>query len=40
MLHRARHLFIRRQTSVINAIRAHLAELGSSHGLDATPPAC
>src|SRR6266480_2305834 len=28
MLHRTRHLFIRRQTSVINAIRAHLAEFG------------
>jgi transposase len=27
-LHRIRHLFIRQQTSVINAIRAHLAELG------------
>jgi transposase len=27
-LHRTRHLFIRQQTSVINAIRAHLAELG------------
>src|SRR6516165_4739021 len=27
-LHRARHLFIRQQTSVINAIRAHLAEFG------------
>ena len=27
-LHRTRHLFIRRQTSVINAIRAHLAEFG------------
>jgi transposase len=26
VLHRARHLFIRQQTSVINAIRAHLAE--------------
>ena len=25
-LHRTRHLFIRQQTSVINAIRAHLAE--------------
>jgi transposase len=24
-LHRTRHLFIRQQTSVINAIRAHLA---------------
>jgi transposase len=28
MLHRTRHLFIRQQTSVINAIRAHLAESG------------
>jgi transposase len=28
MLHRTRQLFIRQQTSVINAIRAHLAELG------------
>jgi len=28
VLHRARHLFIRQQTSVINAIRAHLAEFG------------
>jgi transposase len=27
-LHRTRHLFIREQTSVINAIRAHLAEFG------------
>jgi transposase len=27
-LHRARHLFIRQQTSVINAIRAHMAEFG------------
>ena len=27
-LHRTRHLFIRHQTSVINAIRAHLAEFG------------
>jgi transposase len=27
-LHRIRHLFIRQQTSVINAIRAHLAEFG------------
>jgi transposase len=27
-LHRTRHLFIRQQTSVINAIRAHLAEIG------------
>ena len=28
VLHRARHLFIGQQTSVINAIRAHLAEFG------------
>src|SRR5437762_8187358 len=28
MLHRTRHLFIRQQTSVINAIRSHLAEFG------------
>ena len=27
-LHRTRHLFIHQQTSVINAIRAHLAEFG------------
>jgi transposase len=27
-LHRTRHLFVRQQTSVINAIRAHLAEFG------------
>ena len=27
-LHRSRHLFIRQQTMVINAIRAHLAEFG------------
>jgi transposase len=27
-LHRTRHLFIRQQTAVINAIRAHLAEIG------------
>ena len=33
MLHRTRHLFIRQQTSVINAIRAHLAELGVVSGL-------
>jgi transposase len=29
MLHRTRHLFIRHQTSVINAIRARLAEFGN-----------
>ena len=28
VLHRTRHLFIRQQTSVINVIRAHLAEFG------------
>jgi transposase len=28
VLHRARHLLIRQQTSVINALRAHLAEFG------------
>jgi transposase len=28
MLHRTRHLFIRQQTAVINATRAHLAEFG------------
>ena len=28
MLHRTRHLFIRQQTTVINSIRAHLAEFG------------
>src|SRR5476651_2064969 len=28
MLHRTRHLFIRQQTAMINAIRAHLAEFG------------
>jgi transposase len=28
VLHRSRHLFIRQQTAVINAIRAHLAEFG------------
>src|SRR4029453_12122454 len=28
MLHRTRHLFIRQQAAVINAIRAHLAEFG------------
>jgi transposase len=28
MLHRTRHLFIRQQTAVINAIRSHFAEFG------------
>jgi len=36
MLHRTRHLFIRQQTSVINAIRAHLAEFGIVVELGAT----
>jgi transposase len=40
MLHRTRQLFIRQQTSVINAIRAHLAEFGivapvGRHGVEA-----
>jgi transposase len=35
MLHRTRHLFIRQQTSVINAIRAHLPSLALSHRSDA-----
>ena len=35
MFHRTRHLFIRRQTAVINTIGAHLAELGSSRRLAA-----
>ncbi len=35
MLHRTRHLFIRQQTSVINAIRAHLAEFGVTAAVDA-----
>jgi len=39
MLHRPRHLLIRQQTAVINAIRAHLAEFGivgpvGRHGVD------
>jgi transposase len=29
MLHRARHLFVRQQTAVINSIRAYLADSGS-----------
>jgi transposase len=28
VLHRTRHLFIRQQTAVINAIRSHLGEFG------------
>jgi transposase len=41
MLHRARHLFIRQQTAVINSIRAHLAEFGivaPAHGVVGTAP--
>ena len=39
LLHRTRHLLIRQQTSVINAIRAHLAEFGivapvGRHGME------
>jgi hypothetical protein len=43
VLHRARHLFIRQQTAVINAIRTHLAEFGivASVGRNgASPPRC
>jgi len=39
VLHRTRHLFIRQQTAVINAMRAHLAEFGivapvGHHGME------
>ncbi len=37
VLHRTRHLFIRQQTSVINAIRAHLAEFGVISWLGTAP---
>ena len=45
MLHRTRHLFIRQQTAVINAIRAHLAEFGivapvGRKGVDGTAACC
>ena len=49
MLHRTRHLFIRQQTAVINAIRAHLAEFGiiapvgrngAAEGIMASGPVC
>ena len=33
MLHRTRHLFVRQRTMLINAIRAHLAELGIVAGV-------
>ena len=41
---RTRHLFIRQQTAVINAIRAHLAEFGivapvGRHGVEWSPSA-
>ena len=39
VLHRARHLFIRQQTAVINAIRAHLAEFGIICGQSRTQAA-
>ena len=35
VLHRTRHLCMRQQTSVINAIRAHLRSLASSRRSDA-----
>jgi transposase len=40
MLHRTRQLFIRQQTSVIDAVRAHMAEFGivapvGRHGVEA-----
>src|SRR6202140_2019913 len=37
VLHRTRHLFIRQQTSVINAIRAHLAEFGMVASVRCSP---
>jgi transposase len=33
MLHRTRHLFVRQRTSLINALRAHLAEFGIVAGI-------
>jgi len=33
MLHRTRHLFVRQRTTVINAIRAHMAEFGIVAGI-------
>ncbi len=33
MLHRTRHLFVRQRTTLINALRAHLAELGIVAGV-------
>ena len=38
MLHRTRHLFIRQQTSAINAIRTHLAEFGVKPAETRAPP--
>ncbi len=35
MLHRTRHLFVRQRTTLINALRAHLAEFGIVPGLAA-----
>ncbi len=42
MLHRTRHLFVRQRTTLINALRAHLAEFGivaggPHRGSDASP---
>ena len=34
MVHRTRHLFVRQRTSLINAIRAHLAEFGIGAGVE------
>jgi len=36
MLHRTRHLFVRQRTTLINALRAHLAELGIVAGVGRT----
>ena len=33
MLHRTRHLFVRQRTTLINALRAHLAEFGIVAGV-------
>ncbi len=33
MLHRTRHLFVRQRTTLINALRAHLAEFGIVAGI-------
>ncbi len=33
MVHRTRHLFVRQRTTLINALRAHLAEFGIVAGI-------